>query len=155
MVIRGSRVRRNFGFFGGGGIWNDGILVVMNSLIQANTESDSTGVDGGGGGLWNRGTLTVRDSLVGRNRASRGGGIRNQGRLTMRGVTVRRNTAHGTGGGIWNSGPLFVWESSVHRNRARRRGGGIYHEGSGIVSVDAISTVSNNVPDDCYGTTAC
>jgi predicted outer membrane repeat protein len=70
--------------------------------------------------------------------------------------TISGNTARGSGGGIYVKGPMALLGSTVTGNSAGEEGGGIFHErGSGRVSLDAGSSVTGNVPDNCVGTSAC
>lgn len=53
----------------GAGIWNDGVLVLRNSLVAGNTASNS------GGGLWNQGELTALNTTIAANTALSGAGV--------------------------------------------------------------------------------
>jgi predicted outer membrane repeat protein len=66
--------------------------------------------------------------------------------------TVTNNTAV-SGGGVYNQGTLSLQSSAIRMNTATGgpgSGGGVFNEG-GTVTIDANSTVSDNVPDDCVG----
>jgi hypothetical protein len=83
----------------GGGIYNQGTLVVIASTLSGNSTNSN------GGGINNQGMLTVSDSTISGNTATgNGGGIYNQGTLTVSDSTVSGNTATGKGGGIENAG---------------------------------------------------
>ena len=105
---------RNSGPPGGGfpntgaGIYNSGILTLINSTVSGNSTSrrdPSTG-----GGIYNSGTLTLVNSTVSGNSAAQGGGIYNDDGITnLFNVTITNNQAddksggQGVGGGIFNS----------------------------------------------------
>jgi hypothetical protein len=82
-----------------------------------------------------------------------GGGILNRGTLTLGGVVVTGNTAN-VGGGIENfvagGSPVLILDNShVTANMATGRGGGI-DKTNGTVTLTNGSTVTNNVPDNCF-----
>ena len=75
----------------GGGIYNDGTMVLTNSTVSGNFAS---GV--GGGGINNSGTMTINYSTVSGNFANEvGGGILNDnsGTMTINSSTVSGNRA--------------------------------------------------------------
>jgi fibronectin-binding autotransporter adhesin len=158
----------------GGGIYNDGVLDILEgSRIRGNEAPD-------GGGIRNHGTTTIHASTVGgtseddANRATTefGGGIDNRDRLdilggslvtgnvalggggisavgdattTVSGSTVSNNVAF-LGGGIYSTGRLTLTEDShVSGNEATHSGGGIFNAG-GDVTISA-STVGGTTPD--------
>jgi hypothetical protein len=128
-----------------GGIVNDGVLTVSDSVISGATTAN--------GGINNRGTMTLTDSTVSGNTAvqvfffmgdylGNGGGVDNAGSMTIIDSTISGNTADGhTGGGIYNSGKLNVIASTISGNHADTSGGGI--ENDGILTLTN-STVANN-----------
>jgi hypothetical protein len=89
-VIR-STIARNEGW--GGGIQNEGTLIVSQSAFVDNDESAIVN--------WKRATLT--DSTVSGN-TGLGGGLVNYGTLRLVGTSVTGNTARREGGGIRNDG---------------------------------------------------
>ena len=154
----------------GGGIYNEGILTVMNSTISGNNGLEGVGY---AGGIFNDNTLTITNSLIVANTGDYAGGVYNRGTLTVTNSTISENTAshnsqgggglynaadtsiltvnnssftenHGFfGGGIYNKlGNLTVTNSAFSDNSARM-GGGIGNEG-GNLNV-ANSTFSGNV----------
>jgi hypothetical protein len=117
-----------------------------------------------GGGIGNGDTLIVTDSAIVGNVAlgEGGGGIVNFGDGSARVVRskVRANRARGSvGGGILNLGSLELVASKITKNVAGIAGGGIYNSMSdeivGLVTLDAASSVTENHPDQCFGTPAC
>jgi hypothetical protein len=144
------------------GLINDtGTVLLRNSTRVLNNP---------GGGIRNvfsggteSATLTVRSSTIsGNGSTDRGGGIYNGAAgfgqvarnvtVNLISSTVTNNTAV-TGGGVYNQGTLSLQSSAIRMNTATGgpgSGGGVFNEG-GTVSIDANSTVSDNVPDDCVG----
>src|SRR5262245_39070783 len=57
LTIRYGHMRGEFDSRGGGGLFNQGTLTLMNSTVSGNSASY-------GGGLLNRGTLTLTNSMV-------------------------------------------------------------------------------------------
>jgi hypothetical protein len=119
---------------GGAGIWNDGTLTLLKSVIRRNKTRDV------GGGLYNTGTLTVTASLVSQNFAKFGGGLTNCGTLMLTSSTVSDNFASSVGGGLHNTGRLRLIASTVNGNSASG-GGGLANYGT--LSLSA-STVTGN-----------
>jgi hypothetical protein len=118
------------GEFDGGGIHNEGTLILNGVAVHDN------GTDNGGG-IYNEGTLTLNE-----------------------GSSVYSNLAINDGGGIYNLGTLTLNEgSSVHSNRANEEGGGVYNEGTlylcgGTVSGNqaprgTVNDISGNPAQEC------
>src|SRR5690242_15886126 len=102
----------------GGGILNDGTLLLHNTVVRGNRANDH------GGGIYNSatGTLTLNgESKVHGNRSDHGGGIANFGTATLDGSSsvngnAVRHFLHGRlGGGIYNEGVLTMNDSSSVR----------------------------------------
>lgn len=130
----------------GGGIRNDGVLVIEDSVIRNNSARWRGGVGGGlqnaeqfgpaelkverssfigneawasGGGLWLEGTSRLRNTTVSGNRAGeRGAGIHNYGELELRNCTVTENRAHVTGGGLFTFGSVVIGNTILSGNEA-------------------------------------
>jgi predicted outer membrane repeat protein len=104
----------------GGGIWNAGVLTLMNSVVSGSSAAE-------GGGIHNvkAGTMTLLNTTVFANDASLGGGIFNDGTLTATHSIVSANTSEAGGGGIFNERELSLMDSSVSDNTAGGSGGGI------------------------------
>jgi CSLREA domain-containing protein len=135
----------------GGGIYNDGTLTLVNSLVFGNTANGS-GMNGGG--IYNAGTLTLDSSAVSGNTALSGlggGGLVNDktGTLTLSHSTVSGNTA-GIAGGIRNFGSMHVTGSTVNDNSACC-GAGIYNDLFGTLALDTSTIMSNTASDDGGG----
>ena len=137
VTIRHGRVEQG----GGGGISNDGILIIKNSVVVDNTA-------GSGGGIRSGVNVTVIGSTISGNTAlGDGGGIlSNNGTLTVVDSTISDNIALGNGGGIFNSGgsgsTANLERSTVSGNRASGFAGAIYNHFSTMNLIN--STVSNN-----------
>ena len=156
---------------GAGGVENDGILALNNSVITRNMV-----YDGSGGGIVNQGTLTMTGSTVSHNSAlgsdtgGNGGGILNGGTLTIIGSSVSSNNAANSGyynvgpagaqgGGIWNDGKLTIVNSTLSGNDAAggtstQHGGGgpgvggaVYNSSGGKVALINDSLVDNTAGD--------
>jgi hypothetical protein len=134
----------------GGGIINNGTLMLENSTVSGNT------VTGQGGGIYNAasGVLTVLQSTISGNAAASGAGIynTNPGQVLMDDSTVAGNTASNQGGGIFNAegGVLGIESSSLIGNSAAAAGGGaIYNAGSGS---SAASIFARGSGQECAGT---
>jgi parallel beta-helix repeat protein len=156
LVVASSAITCNVaGFFGGGGILNEGTLVFTDSILSFNTADnfepvspkcgDVTRVEdlnGGGGGLMNRGTATLEHSLVSSNvgnftvaETTGGGGIANfaGATLSVTNTTISGNLAKSQGGGIDNAGSLSlrfvtIADNLVVQPEGTARGGGIRSE---------------------------
>ena len=151
----------------GGGIRNQGRLIITNGTI-----SDNSAVVGGGIHNDGTGTVTMTSSTVSNNTAVfGGGGINNYGRMTLTNTTVSGNRAAGNrfvslGGGISNeasrlsrpdgsttlfTGVLTLINSTVSGNIAEIWGGGISNQ----TTADLVNTIiaGNSAPrsPDCSG----
>ncbi len=131
---------------GGGGIFNAGILNVVNSAVSGNSVNDGSS----GGGIFSSGSLTLTNSTVSGNSASFGGGIWISGTATVTNSTISGNSATGgEGGGILSYGTTTVTNSTVSGNSASF-GGGVNSHISG--SVNLLNTIvagnsASNSPD--------
>jgi hypothetical protein len=134
-----------------GGIYNSGVLRVIDSILSGNSARFY------GGGIYNSGTLIVSDSTLSGNTVSNtcynicpafGGGIYNIGALTINKTTLSENLAsatdrHSAGGGIFNGGTLAINNSTLTGNSAvGHAGGGIYNNG-GTLAINN-STLTGN-----------
>lgn len=125
----------------GGGIFNQGAMVLANSTVASNAAS-------GGGGIWNYGgTLAISSSTIRNNDTFYyGSGIWNYGGvLTLTNSTVRNNDAGGyRTGGIANvGGNATLTNSTVNGNISTNQGaGGIVNWAATLTLIN--STVSGN-----------
>ncbi len=131
LTLSDSEVVNNLGG-AGGGIYNDGQMVVERSTI-----ADNYLWPGGiGGGIYNDGEMTIRDSTIADNGIGGPFGDDPPGGAAF------------SGGGIYNSGPLTLTNSTVSGNHAERRGGGIYSNEPVIIRN---STITGNRLVDAVG----
>jgi hypothetical protein len=142
----------------GGGIYNSGVLRVIDTILSGNLAWYY------GGGIYNSGTLIVINSTLSGNTVSSrliafGGGIYNIGALTINKTTLSENLAVARecsqcgagGGGIFNFGTLAINNSTLIGNRAVAQcssscsgfGGGIFIGEGGMVAISN-STFNGN-----------
>jgi len=120
----------------GGGIFNDGVLVMARSILHDNGTDHEPGVPiavGFGGGLHNTGLATISSSTVSGNLFNPlilgfGAGIYDSGSLSLSNVTITDNANGGAGVG---------------------GGAGIYLDGGGSVRVRNSIIAAQAVGDDC------
>lgn len=118
----------------GGGIRNDGTLV-MNDVVVSNNNANSAS----GGGLHNSGIATITNSLFVGNSASSGAGgaIFSSGDLSLTNVTVSGNSAASGGpGGIRNTGSATLLNVTVTNNAD----GGVQSSAGGLTIANSIVT---------------
>ena len=144
----------------GGGIHNEGTMLIEGSEISGNEHEY---VDGEGGGIANRaeGTLTLVDSLVSDNVASAaGGGVHNWGSVTIQSSTLAGNALTGEffyyqgagGGGLVNYGTAEIVNSTISNNVAVGAQLGVVKKGGGILNTGFLTlrntTMSGNEATD-------
>jgi len=114
-------------YWGGGGIRNEGVLVLSNATIRDNQAPKS--MSDGGGGIYNSGTITILHSAIYDNWTDDiGGGISNDGTLVLINSTVSNNEADFVGGGISNydnTSVCLLRNSTIVDNRAKYSAAGI------------------------------
>ncbi len=122
--------------YNGGGIVNNGTLVLTACVVSGN------GADDGGGGIFNTGSLTLEETVVsGNTSGARGGGIWHEGgNLTLIRSTVSAN-ASSQGAGIYSQSPLSIQGSSITDNAASTFTGAIFAE---FTLTIVNSTISGN-----------
>jgi hypothetical protein len=115
-----------------GGIYNGGLLALLDTALDGNfANQNGGGIDNDGG------TLTVSNCTLSGNSATTfaGAGIYNQGTLTVTASTLAGNAmAHGAGGGIYNVLALTLDRCTLSGNSADR-GGGLANAGPGTVRI--------------------
>jgi len=107
----------------GGGIFNNGTLTVMNSVISGNTTGDSTsGSNSTGGGISNNASLSVFNTTISGNSTgagpSMGGGIFSWTIATLINCTITKNVSpNGFGNGITgHQGTYFIGNTIIAGN---------------------------------------
>lgn len=132
LTIRGGEA------FDGGGIFNEGTVILRNVNVIDNEAFNQ------GGGIFNsvNAVLNATGSSIDSNTAgSRGGGVNNLGRTTYLNTTIARNTAISRGGGIFNEGAstASLINVTLANNVAASRGAGLASETS------RTSTLGNSI----------
>jgi len=92
---------------GGGGLYNNGTLVVASSAIVSNTSVIGQGFGAGGGGIMNQGVMSLTNCTVAYNTAPNayGGGVWNTaGSMSFDACTFAFNSAFALGSSIGSSG---------------------------------------------------
>jgi uncharacterized repeat protein (TIGR01451 family) len=161
----------------GGGILNDGIIDLVDCLIQSNAALNGGGIyqsatglatidtttlrlnqatgtgSIGGGGIHNVGSLFIQRSLLADNQsASDGGGISNNGFLAATNVTFSANSATGLGGALRNAyavaDQVILQYATLAQNTASA-GGGISN--TGFVNLQS-TILAGSTGGNCAGT---
>ena len=134
----------------GGGIAAFGANLTLNdSLITGNHAAAS-----GGAILHFNGTLTLNNTTVTGNSSNgdAGGILAACGSIpTLNNSTVSGNVSTGKGGGLLVAcGATLTLNGSTVSNNSANVGGGVYIAGGSVI-LDATSSISGNMPDDCAG----
>lgn len=135
--------------YNGGGIHNQGTLVVNGGTISGNRASNA------GGGIYNFGTATINGGSIYSNTSSgNGGGIDNPGTLTVNDGYIEGNTSSAFGGGIANGNTLNLNGGYIIDNHAYSAGGGIWMGSYNAFNVKGAITVTGNtiggLPNNVY-----
>lgn len=180
-ITGNSAVSDNEADFDGGGLLNDeGNITIDNSSVLNNTShrrgagilnfngtlqlqnesevaANKAGTDGGG--IYNEEVASViaADCAIIENEAAQSGGgiFNNGGHVSLTRTAVGINEAKVRGGGIFNSGDLTLTACEVTGNDANDTGGGIFNLTPGEVTLAGGTTVTQNDPNNCVGTSAC
>jgi hypothetical protein len=112
----GSCLGGSYCYSDGGGIFNQGKMIMSNTTVAGNTASwtpQGAYGQGHGGGISNAGTAIISNStLVGNSASSSGGSIYNYGTATISNSTLSGN--NGFGSGIYNnSGSSMALQNSI------------------------------------------
>jgi len=119
VIVRNCSVTNNIAV-SGGGIWNAmGWLTVLNSTVAGNRARYSDPVPGGGI-YNNGTAVIVNTTISGNNVLGTGGGVQNEGTLELLNSTIASNvvSAGRQGGGIWNAGSVTAQNSILAGNMA-------------------------------------
>jgi hypothetical protein len=103
-TVTNSKIRNNHSSWRGGGIWNNGTLVVSDTTFS---ENDSDIFNGQGAGIYNTGNITVTGSTFVGNGPYGGAFYNSGGTATLTNCTISGNNAHGRtdgAGGVTNNG---------------------------------------------------
>jgi hypothetical protein len=124
-------------------------MVLNDTTVSANEAFNASNNSGGGGIFNNGGKLVVNSANVsGNNSEGAGGGIFNaaNGSTVVRDSIVNGNVADNFGGGMFNRAKLNVADSDVIGNVAGLNGGGIFTTATGDTRVSG-STIVGNSPN--------
>lgn len=132
-------------YYTGGGLYNAGVLTLVNSAVSANSAADA-------GGLYVKsGTVNIYNSTISNNTAAnRGGGvILVSGNLNIVDSVISNNEALTDGGGVFAESitlgtTLLIDHSNISGNTAGRYGGGIHYGSSTSTATITNSTFSGN-----------
>jgi hypothetical protein len=120
----------------GGGIFNEGTLVVESTRFGGNIAER-------GGGIHSAGSLVISNCAFLDNSVEHsGGGIYGIGPVSLLNCTLNDNDAGVAGGSVANFGALTVSDCTIDGNESGS-GGGIYNE-SGSVTVSNTSFIRNS-----------
>lgn len=145
MTLTNSIIHGNTAQFGGGiENANMGTLIATNVELYSNSAADNPSDPSAGGGLENLGTMTMTNSIIRNNDAPNGAGVSNSGTLTIVGSGIYSNIADTRGGGIHNSFNLTVQTSNIYDNQAGSSGGGGISSESGDVVVEQTAVYNNS-----------
>ena len=143
----------------GAGLFNAGVVTLINSVVSDNSTSvPGVWTNDGGGGIYNFGAMTLTNCTVMGNSTNSyyalGGGIYNSGAMTLDDSTVSDNSAtEDSGGGICNSngGVLIVTTSTVDNNSTDGLGGGICLIANSTATLTDASVVGNKTTGTTSG----
>ena len=105
VTLERLRLTNGFNISGGGGIHNEGTLVLRRSTVVDNTSDN-------GGGIANYANATIIDSLIDHNGNRLGGNVYNEGTLVIRGSTLSRGGGR-FGNGLYNAGTATLVDTRV------------------------------------------
>jgi hypothetical protein len=142
---------------GGGGIFNEGRMVINGCTVTGNYAFSGTG--GILNSSFNPASLTISNSTISGNRCDSGtGGITSNGDLIVSNCSITGNTVQGSyAGGIYNIGEATITNTTISGNTGFW-GGAIYNDstggGNGAQIVLTNCTVSGNTAISSYSKTS-
>jgi DNA-binding MarR family transcriptional regulator len=125
LKIDHCRINNNFAVDNAGGIFNDGSMVISNSIIAGNSCYES------GGGIYNGKNIILENCILTNNSAFfRGGGFFSNGfgEVTLYNSTIAGNNAHDGGGIFLEEGNINIYNCTITENHATSDCGGIYND---------------------------
>lgn len=125
----------------GGGIYNEGNLSLVGTLVQENSTV-------WGGGIFNEYLLTVTHSALIANAAAYGAGVYNDNTAVLSQTSLFSNTASFNGGGLFNQDTLTLSLNTLAANFAAAAGGGVFNDGHFYFTN---TTLSGNLAGDGGG----
>lgn len=144
LIISGGTISGNAASVDGGGIRTTRSLSIDGALIEENS------ADGNGGGIANYiGLVSISNTQIAANSATQtGGGIYHSGTrntnsiLTVSGSVIRDNAADSNGGGLWSERPVHLSETRITGNIAAD-GAGIHHSNNDFTGSNC--TIAGNI----------
>jgi hypothetical protein len=148
-VLMGLTIANGKVIFGnGGGIYNQGFLMISNATLSGNNATYQAGTWTGNGAaiynfstIFNVATLTISNTTLTGNSCNGNGGIYTDGTLTVNKTTFSSNTAW-YGGAIENDGLASVSNSTFSDNSSGSRsysGGAIINDGPMTLTNDKVT----------------
>lgn len=123
-------ITENHASVSGGGIYNEGELIIKNATIRENTSS------GHGAGIYNAGDLVIYNGEISSN-------------------SVNGSAAYKYGGGIYNSSSCKIKGGTITLNNSTSHGGGIFNTNTGHLELSGGTISANALPNaddaDDYG----
>ena len=170
LTVDGCYLTRNRATEKGGGIYNDWMAGVKDTLLGANRGSLGGGIfnqwslaitrstfinnqgEAGGGGIYNDRDLALTESSLISNAAAAasGGGIllsANSNAVSIQRTTVASNTANTDGGGVYvgsTSQAIPITNTTVSGNFAGNDGGGIFFVGMNTLDLYNVTVAYNS-----------
>ena len=142
ILVQGSEITGNTGLYGGGGVYNsDGTVTITQSTLASNSAPGNAG-----GGLYSSyGTVTVTDSTFTSNSTGSYGGAAyiSGGTATIGNSTLSNNSATASGGGLFISAYSTI--TIVNDFISENLGGGI--DIQGYYTLVQSNTIINNTGD--------
>ncbi len=148
-IIGGSFTNNEAGREGGAIWNGSGEMVIAQASISGNNANGVAENDGGGGVFNNGGILVINRSTINNNAAlsgdGSGGGIHNNGGIMdLNFSTVSANQTNRYGGGIYNNGDMSILASTITENVTTFEGGGLaQNEANSTITLSSTLVASN------------
>ncbi|HEY6040716.1 MAG TPA: choice-of-anchor Q domain-containing protein [Anaerolineae bacterium] len=146
LVLNNTTYSGNTALDRGGGIFNNALLTATQSSFVGNAAVFSGGFTGKGGGILNYGNLAILTSTFSLNQGIEGGGLNNFGKTSILGSTFSNNgvsTGFGNGGAIFTYANLDIVNSTFSGNVAYH--GGAFFWFNGFTTILNSTFLSNTV----------
>ena len=143
LTLSDTRIFSSTSLTWGGGIYNNGTVILTNVIVDGNFADQ-------GGGIWNTGTITVTQSTLSNNQCTAyAGGVGNTGSAYFANTIITANRAFSNaspttalGGGFLNSGNAILSNVTIISNTASYHSGGIVTGGN--LTIFASTIMSNS-----------
>jgi fibronectin-binding autotransporter adhesin len=147
VTLTGLTIRDGFAADNGGGVLNDGWLLLESSRVISNTAISGGGIYNRNGG---RATLSAT-TVISNNAITNGGGVFNVSSGSVVTITngslVQGNSAGNTGGGVYSGvdgSSVLISASTIAANSVITNGGGLYITNSSLVTLTNGTLVQEN-----------